>query len=161
LEDAVKYIDILGQTIEQGDRVAFAQTRGGTLALGHVVATRQYGTTHPEGLTSRHQWHEVQVRLESNGRDTWLPYRAEKYVVVQKGPSPESQVPLSTRALQSVQRLCNGSGLYSADIGNVRADLNLPWSESHTVHAALESLVESGELVRLAYPPYSYILAGE
>jgi hypothetical protein len=146
----MRYIDILGQTIEQGDRVAFAQTRGGTLALGHVVGFGSYGLG--GGLL---------VRLESNRREVMLPYHAEKYVVVQKGPSPESQVPLSTRALQAVQRLCNGGGLYNVDIGNVRADLNLPWSESHTVHAALESLVESGELVRLAYPPYSYTLAGE
>lgn len=148
----MKYIDILGQTIEQGDRVAFAQTRGGSLALGHVVETR--GTWDYANLKT------VRVRLESNGREVNLPYHAEKYVVVQKGPSPESRVSLSTRALQSVQKLC-ASGLPSADPGHVRADLNLPFSEASLVYNALESLVESGELVRAVYPRFSYTVAGE
>lgn len=150
----MEFLDILGQPIEGGDYVAWARTRGGTLALGHAVATDAHTLTWEKGRFRR-EVQRLQVKLDSNGRTVWLPYEAEKFVVVRKAvPVLE---PLATRALRAMQQMA-AQGLHNPDCAQVREALGLPWSEAHSVYLALEDLHESGEVGHAVYPLYAYTL---
>lgn len=146
----MEYTDIRGMTLERGDHVAFALTRGGVLATGVVLdLSLRPPSRGVETLPV------IRVRLDSNHRETWLPYLQRKFVVLERAAPVE--VPLATRVLEAVRNL-DRRGIHNPDCGMVRSELGLPWSESHSVYLALEDLHESGELRPAAFPIYAYEL---
>jgi hypothetical protein len=152
MREVVQFLYITGKELREGQRVAWARTRGGTLALGTVLSceTVVFDGGRETNLPG------VYVTTASNNRTIRLPYDREKFVVLAE--AQPYLPPLVERVLAYMQqRHQMGQDIIPA--WEARLALGLPATEAAQVNAALELLTREGEVKAAAFPLHAYTLA--
>lgn len=143
----MQFLDITGKTLQEGQRVAFARTRGGTLALGVITETRaSLGVSRGP---------HIGVLLDSNRRAILVPYHQDKFVIL--ADTPPRQPTLTERAEEYMRGAGHG---HIVGLEEIRLALDLPFTQAHNLYFATEGLVTDGLLTRGAMP-YTYLLTEE